>query len=116
MTLRLSPSLKVADLCDALEVLALESGNPAFSRAARALYQQDGGRPSIDDRMAIAEARELLSTGKAKSVAQALAMVAKARSPAGDERAVRSMAERLRRKIALEKKQHKTVKVDSVAA
>lgn len=90
----IAPSL--SDLAADLERWAEETGNGAYLRAARALWQQPAGRPAIDDRQAIAEVNSHLETGRAQSLSQACMLVAQAIGPLGQER---STAERLRRKI-----------------
>lgn len=87
------PSLD--DVAAALEDLATRTGEIAFERAARALYQSSPGRKAVDDRAALAEVRWLLETGEARSLNDALRMVAKSLRGSGN---IRSVAERLRRK------------------
>lgn len=113
MSLRLPSTATIAEVYDALEALSAETGQKAFSRAARALYQQQGGRPRYDDRMAIAEVEDLLASGRAKTLHQALMLVARARGPAGCEK---STTERLRRKFRATRKIHENVKVERRAA
>ncbi|MDR7146161.1 hypothetical protein [Rhizobium sp. BE258] len=99
---------KAGALAEALEVLdemlrslAAQTGEMAFVRAANALYQQPGGRPVINDEGLIEEARWLLQRGKAKSLNQALRKVA---ATVSDGDGIRSIAERLRRKMRADEK------------
>lgn len=69
----------------------------ALTRARRAISQTGGGRPAIDDRRLLADARHLVESGRAKSAWQAYCLVARAADPFGS---TRSIAERLRRKDA----------------
>jgi hypothetical protein len=79
-----------------LEKLAAASGNAAFARAARALFQQTStGRPAINDRRAIEEAVALFREGNARSMNAAFRQVAAAVHGFSN---VRSVAERLRQK------------------
>jgi len=95
----LAESLSAAD--QYLRSLAKRTGEPAFMRAANALYQQPSGRPSINDHKLIEEARWLFEQGKAKSMNQALRKVA---MTVVDEDGIKAVAERLRRKMAAEAK------------
>ncbi len=74
-------------------------------RAANALHQQAPGRPSIDDAKLIEEAVWLFKQGKAKSINQALRKVART---VADQEGVRSVAERLRRKMRADAKKSST--------
>jgi hypothetical protein len=85
----------------ALERLALVTGDPAYRRAARAMMHPPGGRPPKRDTRLIADAEALLASGKVRSLQAACLMVARAYHPYQSER---SVAERLRRKIAKSKK------------
>lgn len=78
-----------------LEKLAADTGDPAFARAARAIFQVSPGRPAVNDAAAIAEAEEIFESGRARSLNAAFMQVAAAVSPYGN---LRSVAERLRRK------------------
>ncbi len=90
---------------DVLRCLAEQTGDPAFMRAANALHQQAPGRPSIDDAKLIEEAVWLFKQGKAKSINQALRKVART---VADQEGVRSVAERLRRKMRADAKKSST--------
>ncbi|KQR77798.1 hypothetical protein ASG03_15615 [Rhizobium sp. Leaf341] len=81
---------------DLLRLLAHKTGNADFLRAANALHRQPAGRPSIDDAKLIGEALWLHRNGKAKTINQALMKVART---VADEGGVKSVAERLRRKM-----------------
>jgi hypothetical protein len=101
---------KAAGLAEAVEIfeemlrsLAVQTGEAAFERAANALYQQPSGRPSINDARLIEEARWLIQQGKAKSINQALHKVA---TTVADGNGVKSIAERLRRKMRAAAKIH----------
>jgi hypothetical protein len=75
-----------------------ESGDKSFARAARALLWEPSGRkpksPRVDDR-AVKDANDLLAHGGAKSINDALTLVAKARWPFENPK---SVFERLRRR------------------
>ena len=86
----------VVAIDDLLRLLADETGNGDFLRAANALHRQPAGRPSIDDVKLIEEALWLHRNGKAKTVNQALTKVAQTVAVDGG---VKSVAERLRRKM-----------------
>jgi hypothetical protein len=84
-----------------LERLAECSPNPAtraaFLRASRALFQQQpSGRRPMDDRKLLRDIDDLLAAGIAKSEHDALHRVAM--TVVTDERPLRAMIERLRRK------------------
>jgi hypothetical protein len=84
---------------DALEQLAEmardRSSKAAYRSAARALFQQDGGRPSIDDHPLLLQVNRLIAEG-AKSENAALIQVAA--TVAHDLRSLQTIAERLRKK------------------
>lgn len=89
----------IAHIVAVLEHFA--EGGPLASRAAlrrgiAAILKPSPGRASIDDRAALAEARDLLRSGRCKSARQACLAVAKARESGP---AIDTMAERLREKI-----------------
>ncbi len=91
-----------ADVADYLNDLARRTGDRAFHRTARTLFQsQSAGRPTIDDRAAIAEAEALYATGKARSMWAAFIRVARSRYPS---RRPKSVAERLQKKWRAQKK------------
>lgn len=87
----------IAEVAAELERLADATGESAYRRAARALYQQPAGRPPVDDRNALAEVRWLISTGKVASTHAALLQVARAIC---GRNSIRATAERLRKKLA----------------
>lgn len=92
------PSQELAELLDTERRLladAKRTGNPAYERAARALTQQSPGRPSFDDRRALAEVRELVERGTTTN--RALTMVVATLRADGCN--PKSVAERLRRKL-----------------
>lgn len=101
-----SDNLSPDDIGELLDRLAIETGNPIwraqFHRMLRARFQQSPGRPQIDDRWKLADARALLESGAARSFHGACIRIA--RQFSGEERRVKSIAERLRRKHAREKK------------
>jgi hypothetical protein len=82
-----------------LRSLSERTGNRAYLRAANAIFQQTGGRPAVDDRKLVEEARWLLSSGVAPNMHQAVLQVA--RTVCGSQ-SERSVAERLRRKMLSE--------------
>lgn len=84
------------EVSDALRNWFELSGNPAFQRAERALWQQQPGRPEIDDGWAIYQAQELITEGCAKSLNEALGILARASVPTAERKA---FIERLRRKM-----------------
>ena len=89
------------DVARELERLADLTGDPAYLRAARALSQLPGGRPSIDDRLALEEVQAILDDGRTKTESAALLLVAKSICRGEDPKHV---AERLRKKwVALKK-------------
>jgi hypothetical protein len=85
---------------DALERMAEmardRSSKAAYRRAARALFQQDGGRPSIDDHLLLLQVDRLIADG-AKSEHDALSQVAS--TVAHDLRSLHKTVERLRKKL-----------------
>lgn len=90
-----------AEVARELERLAETTGNIAFARAARALFQvEPPGRPAINDAAAIAEAVALFKSGQATSLHKAFLRVARAIDGYADPR---SVAERLRRKFNAQK-------------
>lgn len=93
-TVQRVPTLK--EVSDALREWFEISGDPAFLRAERALWQQQPGRPKIDDNWAIYQAEELIVEGCAKSLNGALSILARA-TVAVEER--KAFIERLRRKM-----------------
>lgn len=86
---------------EALQALADLTDDKSYARAARSLNQLTGGRPAIDDSMAIAEAVNLYETGMVSSMNRAFDRVARGLNPYGNRR---STAERLRRKCPPMKK------------
>jgi len=93
--------LAPAELAQMLEQVAARTGVVAFRRAANAIYQQNSGRPTIDDRAALDEAIWLFESGTVRTLNAGFKMAA--RSIAG-HRTVRAVAERLRKKHAAMKK------------
>lgn len=87
-----------AEILKALEDLADETGLACFRRAANAMMNARGGRPAIDDRAAIRQAKQLVSSGQAATMNAALRKVARSAGAAN----VKSFTERLRRKISAE--------------
>lgn len=81
-----------------LRALAERTGEVAYLRAANALHQQRAGRPAANDRRLIEEVHDLVQSGEVPSLNRALRQVA--RTVPGQN--PRSVAERLRRKIAAE--------------
>lgn len=90
------PNQAIASLLAQIDRLADETGDPRLVRASRATRQLSPGRPSIDDRAAIAEAERLLATGKVRSKRAALLKVSRTIAVHGN---VRSVYERLRLKM-----------------
>lgn len=81
----------------ALEALAARTGDPAYARAAKALLAPlSPGRTPADDRLPLAEVKDLLARGKAKTKWQACCLVARRLGPIGHEV---STAKRLQRKL-----------------
>ncbi|RWC17046.1 MAG: hypothetical protein EOS51_18120 [Mesorhizobium sp.] len=91
----------IATLDDAAE----RTGDRCYVRARNALAASAPGRPKLDDRLSIQEAKWLLETGQVSNLNQALLMVAKTEN---SHRSTRSIAERLRRKIKAETKNSST--------
>lgn len=91
----------IADVAAELERLAAETGDPAYSRAARALFWDTPGRRPINDAAAIAEAQWLVRTGGTKSLNAALRQIAKTFRT---DVPIKSIVERLRRKVAISRK------------
>lgn len=88
-----SPAAVAAEL----DRLAAQTGDACYARAARVLLQATSpGRTSQDDRLPLAEVKDLLARGKAKSEWQACCMVARRLGPLGREV---STAKRLQRKL-----------------
>ena len=85
----------------ALRALSEATGEPAFCRAERALFQQPAGRPAINDAQAVAEAVDLFERGEARSLSDAFNQVARAKAPYGNRR---SVAEWFRRNHARQQK------------
>lgn len=85
------------DVAEILERLAKQTGDAAFSRAARALFQETGpGRAAKNDRAALSEIAWLLQNGEARTFNRAAHHVGRS---LGIERAkIGSFVERLRRK------------------
>jgi hypothetical protein len=83
-------------LAGELKLIAVTTGDQSFARAARALVQLPPGRPSLDDRFSVDEVEMLIANKIVKSQRAACILVAKARYPGKNPRAV---AERLRRKL-----------------
>ena len=81
-------------VADSLLRLADETGDGRFRRASGVLRGGRGGAPERNDAALLAEARELMATGAARTWNRALGQVART---IADGR-VRSHAERLRRK------------------
>jgi hypothetical protein len=95
--------MSVADVASLLDRLALaapsEAARQAFQRASRALRQAQPGSPrrfSERDRRDLLEADQLLAAGKAGTFHRACMMVASKYD--GDERKIRSIAERMERR------------------
>lgn len=89
-------------IADVLIRLASKTSNPVwraqYQRMARALSQPSGGRPQkFDDRRKLADARALVEQGVVGTFYGACVLIAR-QFETGDERRVRSTAERLRRK------------------
>lgn len=88
---------EAAALLDALSATATDaSAQAALRRARRALSQQGGGRPAINDQAALRDITDLLATGRARSFRRAAFMVARARYPFAQNH--KSVIERFRRK------------------
>lgn len=91
------PDPSPAAIAAQLDRLAARTGNAAYARAARALLQATSpGRTPEDDRLALAEVKDLLARGKAKTKWQACCLVARRLGPIGKET---STAKRLQRKL-----------------
>jgi hypothetical protein len=93
-----------SEVAGILDHLCAQTGDPAYARAARTLFQQSPGRRPIDDRRAVQDAEELFKQGKARSRHDARMQVASSLAPYGTWREWCSIAERLRKKSADEQK------------
>lgn len=98
-------AVSVSEVAAELDRLAAQTGDPAYSKAARALLWDVPGRRPVNDDSAIEEAQWLMQSGAAKSLNAALRQVAKTRNSGAS---IRSVVERLRRKIAARRKIYPT--------
>lgn len=91
------PDPSPAAVAAALDRLAVQTGDPAYARAAKALLAPvSPGRTPEDDRLPLAEVKDLMARGKAKTKWQACCMVARRLGPIGHDV---STAKRLQRKL-----------------
>jgi hypothetical protein len=90
----------VSQLRDLIDAAAESTGDPDLQRVARAFRQQCGGRPPEDDREALADARLSIASGIRQSVA--LHRAARVRYLYQTPRQLKSIVERLRRKLERE--------------
>jgi len=84
----------LARYCEAMHDLTADG---RWRSAAGMLRGGRAGRPAVDDAAAIAFARQLLSTGMAKSLNRACAISAQMHAPTSAK--VEAMRDRLRRKL-----------------
>src|SRR4051812_43375661 len=70
-----------SEVAGILDHLCAQTGDPAYARAARTIFQQPPGRRPIDDRKAIQDAEELFREGKARSLHDARMQVASSLVP-----------------------------------